>query len=134
MIDFSNAIITEVAAELAKTYPDMPVYSDTIPAPPSLPCVALVEIDNYTTRSTLDSSGKENHADVMWQVDVYSNLSSGRKTQCMEILNIIDNKLREMGFTRIMREQTPNPSDTTIYRVTARYQARISKDFVIFAR
>ena len=75
----------------------MPVYGIPPSLPPDLPCVMLIEIDSATAKDTLDSSGAENHADVMYQIDVYSNLVEGRKEQCRAILEIVDNEMRRLG-------------------------------------
>lgn len=134
MIDAEKTVLTAVATALSSAYPNMPVYGIPPSLPPDLPCVMLIEIDSATAKDTLDSSGAENHADVMYQIDVYSNLVQGRKEQCRAILDIADNEMRRLGFRRTMKEQLPNPSDESIYRMTARYVARIGKDLTFYGR
>lgn len=134
MIDFENAIFTQIHSAATAAFPDAMVYGEPPSVPPALPCVVASEIDNATARYTLDSSGAENHADVTWQVDVYDNRLPDRKARCKAILSAIDERMREMGFVRTMRESIPNLNDDTIYRMTARYTARIGKDFTIYRR
>lgn len=70
----------------------------------------------------LDNSGAERFATVMFQIDVYSNKASGKKSQCKEIMNVIDTILFGLNFTRL--SLTPIPMDGDgYYRLTARYRA-----------
>jgi hypothetical protein len=63
----------------------------------------------------------------MYQIDIFSNLIAGRKTQCKQIASMVDNIMSDMGFTRIMLEPIDNIEDATIYRMVARYEAIASK-------
>jgi hypothetical protein len=81
-----------------------------------------------------DSSGIENFANVMYQVDVYSNLNRGKKAQAREILAMIDVLMAVNGFTRTFMNPVQNMNDPTIYRITARYTAVVGKDKVIYNR
>lgn len=57
----------------------------------------------------------------MYEINVYSNKSNGKKSEAKEISNMIDGLMTDMLFTRTFRGQTPN-IDRTIYRITLRYQ------------
>ena len=59
---------------------------------------------------------------MMFQVDVYSNKSSGRKSQCKEIMNVVDTMLFALNFTRISLTPIPMANDG-YYRLSARYRA-----------
>ena len=76
----------------------------------------------------------ENHAEVMYELNVYSNKAKGKKAECKEIAAFIDSKMSALGFTRIMLTPIPNMDDATIYRMTGRYKALISKNNEIFRR
>jgi hypothetical protein len=69
----------------------------------------------------------ENHANLMYQVDIFSNLTSGKKAECKKILKVVDEKMSEMGFVRILCEPIENLEDATIYRITARYNAIVGR-------
>jgi hypothetical protein len=58
----------------------------------------------------------------MYEINVYTNDSQGKKTKAKSIANVIDGQMSLMHFTRKFRSQTPNV-DRTIYRITMRYSA-----------
>ena len=102
--------------------------------PPSFPCVSLVEVDNATFRNTQTAEGKENHVAVMYELNIYSNRTKGKKAECKEIAAFIDEILMELNFTRTMLEPVPNQDNATIYRMLGRYRAVISKEKTIYRR
>ena len=74
------------------------------------------------TLARLDSSDEEQFATLMYEINVYSNKTSGKKTECKNIMDSIDRILYGMNFTRISRTPVPNLEDSSIYRITARYR------------
>ena len=97
--------------------------------------MTIVEADNKVYERTRDLSGVEHHAQVMYEINVYSNKVSGKKSEAKEISNMIDGMMTDMLFTRTFRGQTPN-IDRTIYRITLRYQGvvreAVEKDGTIY--
>jgi hypothetical protein len=73
-------------------------------------------------------------AAVTYEVNVYSNKQTGKKTECKNIAAVVDEILLAMNFTRSMLEPVPNMADATIYRMTGRYTAVISKDKKLYRR
>ena len=128
MIDVENEIFTKVATELRTQFPKVNVYSEDVRSPSSFPCVSIVEADNYTV-----SGSNENHANLMYEVNVYSNKTSGKKTECKEIIAIIDDILLGLGFTRTMKNPV-SMDDATIYRMVTRYTAIVSTNQTIYRR
>lgn len=134
MNSIENAVITEIHTALQAKYPGILVYSDATAYSPEFPCVSVYEADNASATDTIDSSGREKFSDTMYQVDVYSNLEQGRKAQCKSIIGIIDDKLVSLGLVRTTKLPAPNLNDSNIYRLTARYSARVGKDNTIYRR
>nr|DAN24968.1 MAG TPA: PORTAL PROTEIN, 15 PROTEIN, HEAD PROTEIN, VIRAL INFECTION, TAILED.2A [Caudoviricetes sp.] len=134
MIDIENEIFQRLATIVRNKYPKIFMTGEYVKAPPSFPCVSIIEMDNQVLRSTRDSSHIENHVQVLYEVNVYSNKTSGKKSECKAILAIIDYEMGELGFTRTMMNPIPNEENATIYRVVARYRAIISKDKTIYRR
>lgn len=134
MIDIENEIFQRLATIVRNKYPKIFMTGEYVKAPPSFPCVSIIELDNQVLRSTRDSSNIENHVQVLYEVNVYSNKTSGKKSECKTILAIIDSEMGELGFTRTMMNPIPNEENATIYRVVARYRAIISKDKTIYRR
>lgn len=126
MIDIEPLVFTTVATALRSEFSGISVYGETVDVPASFPCVMLIEEDNTTLRETQDDELTEHHATLMYSVNVYSNLASGRKVQAKQIMDVIDEAMQGMKFTRTMRSQTPN-QERDIYRITARYTAIVER-------
>lgn len=126
MIDIENLVFTNVKTALTTAYSTINVVSDYPNAPSVFPCVSVVEEDNSVYEKSQDSHNTENHVKVMFTVNVFSNKSSGRKSEAKKILNTVDTAFANMKFTRTMKQMIPNV-DTTIYRIVARYEAVIGK-------
>ena len=134
MIDIESEVFNYVAKDVREKYPKIFMTGEYVKSPPSFPCVSLIETDNQIYRNTRDSGNIENHAQILYEVNVYSNKTSGKKTECKDILQIIDTQMERLGFTRTLYTPVPNEQDATIYRVTARYRAVVGKDKTIYRR
>ena len=134
MIDIENAVFNRVVTRVREIFPDIFMAGEYVKSPPSFPAVSLVEMDNSTRIETIDSGSGENHANVMYEVNVYSNKTVGKKTECREILALIDEEMLAMGFSRSTLTPIPNEDDSTIYRMVGRYRATVSSDLKIYRR
>jgi hypothetical protein len=133
VIDVENEIFSRVAAAVRAAFPSVFMSGEYIRTPPKFPFVSLVEMSNTAYDRTQSSAGLENHASLMYEVNVYSNRTSGKKSECKAILAIIDSLLVGMGFTRTMKNPV-TMDDATIYRVISRYTAIVSKNQTIYRR
>ena len=134
MIDIEREIFDTVAKVVRDEYPDAYVSGEYVKTPPQFPAVFLVEADNSAYVRTQTSDNIENHAELMYEVDIFSNKTSGKKSECKEIASLIDNEMAALGFSRMMLQPIPNMDDATIYRIKGRYRAVASKDKIIFRR
>ncbi len=134
MIDVENEVFNSVATDVRAKYPDIYMVGEFVKTPPKFPCVSLVEMDNRSYQQTEDSGSVENHASLMYEVNIYSNKTVGKKAECKAIAALIDERMLALGFARPMLQPIPNLDDATIYRMVGRYSAVISKDKVIYRR
>lgn len=138
MIDIEDDIFDEVSekvyAAFEKKCPDLLMMSEYVKSPSSFPFISLVEIDNATFRNTQSTDGNENHVAVTYELNIYSNKTSGKKAECKALAGFIDEILLDMNFTRTMLEPVPNQDEATIYRMLGRYRAVISKNKTIYRR
>ena len=134
MIDCENEIFDTIAKAVRNAYPSVFVSGEYVKAPSKFPFVSLIEMSNTAYERTQSSGGVENHASLMYEVNVYSNKTSGKKRECKAIATLIDNELAALGFSRTMLQPIPNMDDATIYRMTGRYTAVISKDKKLYRR
>lgn len=134
MINVESEIFNIVAKAVRNDYPDVYISGEYVKSPPKFPAVSLIEMGNSTYTKTQTSDSVENHAELMYEVNIYSNKKSGKKSECKAIASLIDNELAALNFSRTMLQPIPNMDDATIYRMTGRYKAVVSKDSKIYRR
>ena len=134
MIDIENQVFDRVAKRVREQFPDIFMVGEYVKSPSSFPAVSLMEMDNAALESTVDSGSNENHVNVMYEVNVYSNKATGKKSECKSIIALIDNEMTAMGFVRATLTPVPNEYDSTIYRMVGRYRAAVSTDHKIYRR
>ena len=134
MIDIENAVFNTVTTKVREQFPNIYMVGEYVKSPPSFPAVSLMEMDNATRADTIDSGLNENHANVMYEANVYSNKTTGKKSECKAIIALIDTEMTAMGFARSTLTPVPNEYDSTIYRMVGRYRAAVSSDHKIFRR
>ena len=122
MIDIEAKIYSPIRTALMNAYDGIYVTSEPTATSAKFPAVSIVQEDNYMSVRKMDNSGAERFATVMFQVDVYSNKASGRKSQCKEIMGFIDTMLYQLNFTRLSLTPIPMANDG-YYRLSARYRA-----------
>lgn len=123
MIDIESQVFTPIAQEIRSQFPGSFVTGEYVKAPSKFPHISIVESDNYISLNRRDTSDTERYSTVMYEVNVYSNKSTGKKTECRQIMGIIDHMMCARNFTRLSMTPVPNLEDATIYRITARYRA-----------
>lgn len=134
MIDIESQVFSRIAARLRETFKGIYVTGEYVKTPPSFPAVSLVEMDNTPLIRTQTTDSVENHAVIIYELNVYSNKTAGKKTECKKIAAMVDEEMAAMGFTRTMLNPIPNMDDATIYRMVGRYRVTVSKDNVLFRR
>lgn len=134
MINIEEELFSNIASRVRAVYPKVYIVGEYVKSPPSFPCVSLIEMDNSVYERTQTSDGDENHSQLMYELNVYSNKSTGKKAECKAIVSIVDEIMLGYGFTRTMLQPIPNMDDATIYRMLARYTAVVSKDKEIYRR
>ena len=122
MIDIKNLVFTPIALAVRSQF-NASVDSDYVRVPSKFPHASIVEADNYTMREHMDSSTTEKYAALMYEVNVYSNKTIGKESECRQIMALIDSMMYGFNFTRLAMTPVPNYEDATIYRLTARYRA-----------
>ena len=134
MIDIENKVFHRVVTKVREQFPNIFMAGEYVRSPSSFPAASLVEMDNASREDTIDSGSNENHANVMYEANVYSNKKTGKKSECKAIIALIDAEMLAMGFVRSTLTPVPNEYDSTIYRMVARYRATVSADHTIYRR
>lgn len=133
MIDIESTVFDRVATALNEQFGDIYIASAPLAgAPPQLPAVCLWEQSNVAYAKSQTAQSRENHAKLMYQCEVYSNLEDGKKQQARELAAAVDEVMEGLGFIRTFGQPVPNLADMTIYRYTTRYEGIIGTDNVLY--
>ena len=132
MIDVESKVFQKCADAFRVAYPNGYITGEYVPQPPKFPAVSLVEMDNSVDNRAIDNGDIENAVNVMYQVDVYSNLNTVKKAQTKAIIALLDKVLSDYRFVRTFCNPVQNFNDATIYRMTARYTRRITDQDEIY--
>lgn len=133
MIDIESEVFDTVYDYAIDKHPKLNMSSEMLSKPTTFPFASLIEMDNTVYRNSIESSRTEVHAYVMYQVEVFSNKTKGRKSECKSIMSTIDERMHQLGFTRIMCEPVMN-EDASLYRMIARYRALVDNNHTIYRR
>lgn len=128
MMDCENEVYTRVAAVLREEFPGINIAGEYVKSPASFPHVCMTQSDTSVLSDRLDS-GENETAVVTFEINIYSNKTPGKKTECKAIAKAMDKVLFSMNFRRMSMTPVPNMEDATIYRITARYRAATDGKF-----
>lgn len=131
MLDAESEIFTEVANALRARFDGISVYGEEVESPASFPCVTFVQTDNFTYKRTMTAENEEKHVSAAFVANAYSNSLPLGKQQCKEMISVIDEIMRGVGFVRTLSEPIPN-YERTISRRTARWNGLIGADGYVY--
>ena len=134
MNDFLNEIFTLVATKLREEHPGITVTGEYTRQPSKFPTATLDEIENVTVDRLEDSSAAERFSGLTYRLQVFSNKQSGKKAEARAIFATANGVLRSLGFRRITYSTTPEIYESTIYSITATYEAIADMDGTIYKR
>lgn len=134
MIDLQNEIFTLVANSVRTTHRGTTVTGEYTRSPSEFPTVTLDEIENVTVASLVDSSDEEKFAGLTYRMQVFSNKIGGKKAEARSIFATADKVMLDLGFRRITYTTTPEIYNSTIYSITATYEAIADLRGVIYKR
>lgn len=134
MIDIESEVFSRIKSAVTAEFENANIASEYISVIKRFPCVFVYESDNYTKEDTATSSTSENHANLMYTAEVYSNKMGTKKSECKRIMEIVDREMNAMGFIRTSMQPIPNQFDSAVYRIVARYRAVASKEKIIYRR
>lgn len=134
MIDVNNEVFTNVAKSVRATHTGTSVSGEYARKPSKFPAVTLDETSNVMVERLEDSSNAEKFAGVSYRLKVFSNKKSGKKAEARAIFATADAEMRRMGFRRVTYTTTPEIYESTIYQITATYEAVVSAAGHVYKR
>lgn len=121
MIDCENEVYTRIAEALRAKFQDIHLSGEYVHAPSEFPHVSITQSDSSIVSER--TSGNTEMAQVMFEINIYSNKAEGKKTEYKSIMKVIDDVMFSMNFKRLALTPVPNMEDATIYRLVSRYRA-----------
>lgn len=134
MIDKLNEVFTNVATRVREAHPGTTVTGEYTRTHSKFPAVTLDETQNVMVDRLEDSSNAEKFAGVTYRLQTVSNKQNGKKAEARKIFATADAEMRRMGFRRMTYTTTPEIYDSTIYIITATYEAVVSADGYVYKR
>ncbi len=134
MIDILNEIFDTVAKAVRTAHSGTTVTGEYTRSPSKFPTVTLDEVANVMVESLIDSSDEEKYSGLTYRLQVFSNKQTGKKAEARAIFATADAVLRMLGFRRITYTTTPEIYESTIYSITATYEAVADTNKTIYKR
>lgn len=117
----NNAIFTAIRNAVKAEYADANCVQMYTPTPAKFPTVFAREIGHFTPQQAWTLTNAQDISERTWEVQVFSNLSTGSKEQAYEILDICKNVMRGLYFIEAF-EQPIDQQDKSIYCLVARFR------------
>ena len=128
MVDKENEVFTNVRAAVLTEYPDAKIDSSYQAVPAGFPHISFYARDVYTPQGALSSALQPAYVSMMFEANVYSNKTSGKKEEAKKIMRIIADAMAEMNMRMISNTPVANLNDSSIYRMTARFEGNADSD------
>lgn len=134
MNDYENEIYTAVATGVREDHPSVNMSGEYTRKPSKFPACTVSEIENVIVDDLMDSTGAEKYSGLGYRVQVFSNKASGKKAEAKAIFASAEKVMRGLGFRRKTYTTTPEIYESTIYSITATYEAVVDMNGVIYKR
>ena len=134
MLDYMNEVFTNVAKSVRNAHTGTTVNGEYTRTPSKFPTVTLDETQNVSVDRLEDSSNEDQFAGVTYRLQVFSNKQGGKKAEARAIFATADAEMRRMGFRRVTYTTTPEIYNSTIYSITATYEAIVSAAGYVYKR
>ena len=126
MIDVENLVFDTVFNGVRTVYPTMSVTKGFIEENAVFPCVVLRETNNVPVQKMNTDDCAENFSQLTYQVEVYSDKAGTARTECRDILKLVDGLMQNMKFRRTHMNEPLN-IERSVYRQYARYTVIVGK-------
>ena len=117
----NNAIFTAIRNAVKAEYADANCVQMYTPTPAKFPTVFAREIGHFTPQQAWTLTNAQDISERTWEVQVFSNLSTGSKEQAYEILDICKDVMRSLYFIETF-EQPIDQQDKSIYCLVTRFR------------
>ena len=131
MIDVSNEIFNAVATEVRAKHSPIAVIGENVSTPASFPCVAMDE--TFNVPSQLDTASSEQYAAVTYRVQVICS-GDDKRAKAREIFKTVAQVCHGLNLMRKTYTTTPDIYNSSVYQISATFEADVRHDGMIFRR
>ena len=128
MIDKENEVFTRVREQILEDFPTAAVDSSYQAVPSGFPHVSFYMSDAFTPQEQLDTAALPKFVSMTFEAQVYSNKDFGKKEEAKKIMRIIVDQMARMNFRLIICTPVQNLQDSSIYRLTARFEGKADEN------
>lgn len=121
MIYTQNAIYTVIRTAVLASVPTANVTQTYSATPSKFPTVFAREIGHFTPNQTQTLTNAQDVYETTWEVQIFSNLTSGAKEQAYKLMNAVKNALRWLYFIEVSENPIDN-SNAKYYTLIARFR------------
>ena len=121
MIYTQNAIFTVIRTAVLNTISTANVTQTYSATPSKFPTVFAREIGHFTPAQTQTLTNQQDVYETTWEVQIFSNLTSGAKEQAYKLMGIVKNALRGLYFIEVS-ENPIDAANAKYYTLIARFR------------
>ena len=126
MIDIENLVFDTVYNGVTAIYPNMQITKGFIEETAKYPCIVVRETNNVPVQSMNTDDCAENYTRLTYQIDIYSDKAGTQRSECRELLKLVDGIMQGMKFRRTHMNEPLNIK-RSIFRQYARYSVIVGK-------
>ena len=115
-------VFTRVATAFATAFTGGKAYEGRNRTPSSMPALWCVEADTYRLKNNVTFDMKDQQRRSVFEVQSFSNLSSGATKQAHDIILLCESVFNEMGYRMTTCSPLDNQDDASIKREVARFE------------
>lgn len=117
----NNAIFTVIRTAVLASEPSANVTQTYAATPAKFPTVFAREIGRFTPATAQTVTNAQDVYETTWEVQIFSNLTSGAKEQAYALMNTVKSALKGMYFIETM-ENPIDRNDNKYYTLVARFR------------
>ena len=126
MIDVESLVFDTVYNGVTSVYPDMNVSKGFIEETATYPCIVVRETGNLPVQRMNTDDCAENYTRLTYQIDIYSDKAGTARSECRELLKLVDGIMQSMKFRRTHMNEPLNIK-RSLFRQYARYTVIVDK-------
>lgn len=134
MIDLENPLFDDIYRTVKAAHPEAEVSDEYEPENASFPVVTVISRCEGEPPGMIDSSGRMKGANLFAEINAYASRATGYKAAAKELITLVCDRMKALGFTLTMCEPIPNRQSDQIYRYAARFTAVADENNIIYRR